>query len=96
MLVKVAGVLTHRDSVHMSFTWRRLRSYSRLGSLSMLSLLVSSSYTCDEGVSVTPVVRVSWATLVSCYELLYFSGPLCLSVVFGLTKVTNPTSLGLA
>lgn len=50
MLVKVAGVLTHRDSVHMSFTWRRLRSYSRLGSLSMLSLLVSSSYTCDESV----------------------------------------------
>lgn len=78
MPVKVAGVLTHRDSVHMSFAWRRLRSYSRHGVLVRAeSSSVQQLHLRRGCVSVTPVVRVSWATLVSCYGLFSFSGPLC-------------------
>lgn len=77
-----------------------------MGSLSMarflvfllISVNVQQLHLRQGCVSIMSVVRVSWATLVSFYELFYFSGPLCwwYFFFFGLTKMTHPTSLGLA
>lgn len=104
MLVKVAGVLTHSDSIHTSFTWRRLLSYSRHGVLvhGEVSSVLAYECKCPAVTSVTRVcVSHLWRgcpgrLLFLAMNYFIFLAHCVGGIFFGLTKMTDPTSLGLA
>lgn len=74
-VVKVAGVLTHRDSVQCFMV--KVTYCLVVGTRVLAHGEASSVLTCEcECPAVTPVVRVSWVTLVSWCECFYLFPPI--------------------